>query len=94
MQLSLFFPFSPAWVVSRSRDRFIVAFEGIAPLGFVEWLQASGVSVVGVAPLPAWRSFGAGVALYLRVPSTVASVLSAFPSGAGGSFHPANLLPW
>ncbi|MBD2078430.1 hypothetical protein [Leptolyngbya sp. FACHB-17] len=94
MQLSLLFPFTPAWVVSRGCDRFIVAFEGVAPLGFVEWVQASGVSVVGVAPLPAWRSFGAGVVLCMCVPPALSSVLSAFPSGAGGSLHPANSLPW
>ncbi len=94
MQLSLLFPFTPAWVIPRSPDRFIVAFEGVAPLGFVEWMQACNVTVLGVAPLPAWRSFGSGVALCLRVPTPIASVLSSFPSSAGGSLHPSNSLPW
>lgn len=93
MQLSILFPFSPAWVVSRG-DCFVVGFVGAAPLGFAQWVQSSGSSVVGVAPLPAWRSFGAGVAVCLRVSPSVAAVLSRFPSGAGGSSHPVNSLPW
>lgn len=94
MQLSLLFPFSPAWVVPCGSDVFVVAFVGVAPLGFAAWVAESGSSVLGVAPLPAWRSFGAGVAVRLRVPASVASALAAFPSAAGGSSHPVNSLRW
>jgi hypothetical protein len=94
MQLSLLFPFRPAWVVDRGHGVFIVAFEGVAPVGFADWVRSSGVLIVGVAPLSPWRSYGAGVAVCVRVPGSVAAVLSSFRSGAGGSTHPSNLLPW
>ena len=93
-QLSILFPFSPAWVVARGGGLFVVGFVGVAPIGFAQWLQSSGCVFVGCAPIPAWRSFGEGLAVCLRAPSSVGSVLSGFSSGAGGSSHPSNSLPW
>ena len=93
MQLSILFPFHPAWVVPRGGGVFVIGFAGPAPIGFAGWCR-SGVGVLGVAPLPAWRSFPAGVAVCVRVSSSVASALSGFSSGAGGSSHPSNSLPW
>ncbi|KAM3107292.1 hypothetical protein [Phormidesmis sp. 146-33] len=92
MQLSILFPFSPAWVVDRGRGVFVIGFAGVAPVGFAQWCQS--VSVLGVASFPAWRSYGAGVAVCVRVPSSIAAVLSGFRSGAGGSSHPSNSLPF
>ena len=92
MQLSILFPFSPAWVVPRSRDVFVIGFCGVAPIGFAQWCQS--VTVLGVAGFPAWRSSSAGVAVCVRVSSSVASVLSSFPTGAGGSSHPSNHSPF
>lgn len=94
MQSSLLFPFSPAWVVPCGSDVFVVAFVGPAPLGFAQWIADSSASVLGVAPLPDWRSFGAGVAIRLRVPAYLVSTLAAFPTGAGGSLHPVGSLRW
>ncbi len=88
------FPFSPSWVVPRGSSVFVVAFGGVAPLGFAQWVSASGSIVLGVAPVPAWRTYQAGVAVCLRVLPAVGAVLSRFPSGAGGSLHPSNLLPF
>ncbi|MBD1859948.1 MULTISPECIES: hypothetical protein [Leptolyngbya] len=92
MQLSLLFPFSPSWVVSRGSDRFILFFPTVAPMGFADWCASDGVSVLGVAPVAQWRSFPPGVAVFLSVPPAVAAVLSKFPTGGGGSAHPANSL--
>lgn len=94
MQLSILFPFSPAWIVDRGHGVFVIAFVGVAPIGFAQWLRSSGCVAVGVDPLPAWRSFGEGVAVGVRVPSSMRSALSGFSTGAGGSSHPSNSLPW
>jgi hypothetical protein len=93
MQLSILFPFCPVWVIDRGRGVFVVAFVGATPIGFAQWCKSNAV-FLGVSPIPAWRSFGEGVAVCLRVPSSVAAALSSFPTGAGGSSHPSNNLPF
>jgi hypothetical protein len=93
MQLSILFPFCPCWVVDRGHGVFVVAFMGVAPIGFAQWCKSNAV-FLGVSLIPAWRSFGEGVAVCLRVSPSVTAALSSFPTGAGGSSHPSNHLPF
>lgn len=93
MQLSLLFPFSPAWVERRRDGVFVVGFYGVAPLGFAQWCQSS-AAVLGVSGFPSWRSHSAGVAVCLRVSADISAVLSKLPAGRGGSAHPSNALPF
>lgn len=93
MQLSLIFPFAPCWVVPRGGGVFVIGFTGVAPMGFASWVTSS-ATILGVAGFTAWRSYPAGVAICVRVSSSIAAVLSGFSSGGGGSAHPSNGLPW
>ncbi len=93
MQLSILFPFCPAWVECRRDGVFVIGFVGVAPLGFAQWCQTE-ATVLGVSGFPAWRSHSAGVAVCVRVSASISSVLSKFPAGRGGSSHPSNSLPF
>jgi hypothetical protein len=101
MSVSLFFPFSPQWVLcglvgrGQSSRRFVISFAGAAPEGFAAWARSSSSVVVErVYPCEAWRGFGAGVAVRVAVrdESIAEAIKSAAPSGGGGSRHPGNYM--
>ena len=72
-----------------------MSFCGPAPVGFVSWLRSTpGVEFKKVHQCPAWRSFGAGVAVrfWVRDPLVADAVRKSAPKGGGGSLHPVNFM--